>query len=408
MRQATYTCLLLLVFSWSALSQEAAHAPTPQSTLRVATWNLLNLFDNVDDPGHADEGTDPKSLADLKVMATVVDAMNADVLGVQEVENRRILQQFNRCLTNPYPYVELLEGNDPRGIDVGLLSRFPIIRATSHRLRDIGSGRHFSRDFPIFRVQVNEDSAIDFGVVHLKSKRGAKAKSDAQRKAEATAIASIVAAGQTRSLRTPFVVMGDFNDFPVADTLSPLFNVMTDAMSVLPAEQRVSYVYKNKGQQIDLVMHTRNIKALSARFLNPPHNPSDHRPGVVEFSIPGTLIRPSVSRGRRFPKHEKVEIKATDLAQLEAHSLREASVTGTVVKIHRPQSGYSVSLNFHENYRSACTAYIPADALARLPDMDGLVGKTVTLVGPICKRRGAFQVKITNASQLVVHQTVEK
>jgi hypothetical protein len=115
-----------------------------------------------------------------------------------------------------------------------------------------------------------------------------------------------------------------------------------------------------------------------------------------------------VARGRRFPKHEKIEINATDLPQLEMHHFKEAFVTGRVVKIHRPKGGYSVSLNFHENYRSACTAYIPADALSRLPDMDGLVGRTVTLIGPICKRRGVFQVKITNASQLLVHQEIEK
>lgn len=408
MGRATCAMLLVLGFCLNLLAQEPPASIMPHSTLRVATWNLLNLFDNIDDPGHADEGTDPKSLADLKVMASVVDAMNADVLGVQEVENRRILQQFNRCLISPYPYVELLEGNDPRGIDVALLSRFPITKSSSHRLRDIGNGRHFSRDFPVFRVRVNEQTAIHFGVVHLKSKRGKKASSDAQRKAEATAVAGVVASTQSLHPKIPFVVMGDFNDFPVADTLSPLFDVMADAMALLPVEQRVSYIYNNKGQQIDLVMHTKNLKVKTARFLNPPHNPSDHRPGLVEFEVPGALVRPAAARGRRFPKHEKIEINATDLPQLEMHDFQEAFVTGRVVKVHRPKGGYSVSLNFHENYRSACTAYIPADALSRLPDMDGLVGRTVTLIGPICKRRGAFQVRITNASQLLVHQEIEK
>lgn len=405
MRQAS-CCLLVLFSLWSPLlSQETPPVVPSEGTLRVASWNLLNLFDNEDDPGHSDQGTDPKSFADLKVTVAVIDSMNADVLGVQEVENRRVLQQLNRCLQNPYPFVELIEGNDPRGIDVGILSRFPIEQATSHRLRDIGNGRRFSRDFPLFRIRITEALSIEFGVVHLKSKRGKKAKSDAQRLAEATQITSLIKASRLAHPKMPLVVMGDFNDLPTAATLAPLFGVMSDAMALLPEEQRVSYVYRNKGQQIDLVMHTPDLRPRRARFLSPPHNPSDHAPALVEFVMARPLQRPKPTSGRRWPSYKRAEIHVADLPGLASNELKEVRVTGKVLRVHRPKSGRSATLNFHENYREACTAYIPSDAFSRLPDLDGLVGKTVTLIGPVCRYRGTFQIKITNASQLIVSGT---
>ncbi|MEK6770603.1 MAG: endonuclease/exonuclease/phosphatase family protein, partial [Pseudomonadota bacterium] len=61
-----------------------------------------------------------------------IRTMSADVLAVQEVEDIDTLRQFNRdWLNNLYPYVTLIEGNDPRLIDVGVLSKLPVGGVTS-------------------------------------------------------------------------------------------------------------------------------------------------------------------------------------------------------------------------------------------------------------------------------------
>ena len=53
-------------------------------------------------------------------------SMGLDVVCVQEVENLDALRAFNRSrLANPYRYEVLVEGNDPRFIDVGILSHLP-------------------------------------------------------------------------------------------------------------------------------------------------------------------------------------------------------------------------------------------------------------------------------------------
>lgn len=110
---------LFALFSGSLLAQAttATAQDSRAQTLRVATWNLLNLFDDADEPDKPDEGTDPKSWVEMRELARFIDEIDADVIGVQEVENRRILGRLNQMLKKPYGYVELIEGNDARGID---------------------------------------------------------------------------------------------------------------------------------------------------------------------------------------------------------------------------------------------------------------------------------------------------
>ncbi len=75
-----------------------------------------------------------KDAAATTLISTRVLSTDVDVLAVQEVENIEALQTFNReYLGGAYPYVVLVEGNDPRLIDVGMLSKLPIGRIVSHQ-----------------------------------------------------------------------------------------------------------------------------------------------------------------------------------------------------------------------------------------------------------------------------------
>src|SRR3954471_7335278 len=73
-----------------------------------------------------------KPAAERKLIADRIKRMDLDVLAVQEVEDVDTLRQFVRDdLGGLYPHVVLLEGNDPRLIDVGLLSKLPLGGVTS-------------------------------------------------------------------------------------------------------------------------------------------------------------------------------------------------------------------------------------------------------------------------------------
>ena len=55
-----------------------------------------------------------------------VDRLNADIIGICEVENVVPMRQFRSLLREKLRYEILIDGTDPRGIDVGLYSKFPL------------------------------------------------------------------------------------------------------------------------------------------------------------------------------------------------------------------------------------------------------------------------------------------
>src|SRR5206468_9247548 len=76
-----------------------------------------------------------KPPVDRARLAARILAMDADVLAVQEVEDLTTLTAFARDELKElgYRHAVLVEGNDPRLIDVGVLSRLPIGGVTSWR-----------------------------------------------------------------------------------------------------------------------------------------------------------------------------------------------------------------------------------------------------------------------------------
>ena len=80
--------------------------------------------------------------------ARVITELKADIQCMVEVENRIALNAFNsNMLTkNKFPFNMLIDGNDDRGIDVGLFSRFPIKNIQTHIFDKKGKQEIFSRD----------------------------------------------------------------------------------------------------------------------------------------------------------------------------------------------------------------------------------------------------------------------
>jgi endonuclease/exonuclease/phosphatase family metal-dependent hydrolase len=178
------------------------------------------------------KGKDP---AEQKLIAERIEAMDLDVLAVQEVEDINTLRYFAaQHLGNAYRFLSLIEGNDPRLIDLALLSKFPVGAVTSwqHTFHPEAPGeRVFSRD--LLEVDILDPHDTDRRLLtlfnnHLKSQfvehgvdpEEGKAAADARRHRQAESIARIVAARTRPDGR--FLVLGDMNDSPDAPTLAPL------------------------------------------------------------------------------------------------------------------------------------------------------------------------------------------
>ena len=291
----------------------------PVRRVKVGTYNINNFFDRFDDPYlYTDDRwgartTQPKKLEDIFSLGQRLREDKPDILGLQEVENKGALYEFNKAhLGDHFSDMVVIEGNDPRGIQIGLASKFPLGQVVSYQfLRDIGDkkrGKIFSRD--LLEVEIldpdNYMPICTVFVTHLKSKfvdpsvKGdaarAKAAQDAayRRTRQAMAIAQIIKRRFPNPQQGLFMLMGDFNDTPDSLPLQPLLNDpqlgLYDVLSELPADKRWTHYWADQKEysQIDYVllssaMRQRVIPGTVTIVQKGNTGGSDHRPVYVEI-----------------------------------------------------------------------------------------------------------------------------
>jgi endonuclease/exonuclease/phosphatase family metal-dependent hydrolase len=258
------------------------HARTPEQigspkkrsapgVVRVGSYNVLNLFDEFDDPYRTDEMMTIKPREQLEKVAGRIRQLDADVLALQEVENRFYLSRFVDVFLADmgYEHVVLIEANNQRGIDCALLSRFPIGPVTSyqhvHFKGPDGKTYQFQRD--LLRVPVEGPEDFDFEVfaVHLKSKYGDAEASEPARQAEATAIREIASKILAASPQARFVITGDFNDTWDSPSLKILRGSgpaeLRCPASDLSASEQVTYNKEPYRSMIDFILMSPAMQA---------------------------------------------------------------------------------------------------------------------------------------------------
>lgn len=211
-----------------------------RSSFRIASYNVLNLFDDIDNPDKRDEGTPPKDAASQEALADVIESSEADVIALQEVENIEILTEFRdqNGLKDDYPHLVLVEGNDGRGIDVALLSKHPVTNVVSHKDEvfpiEGQQDRGFLRDLLQADISVPEYGPVRFFLSHFASKRGGK-RSDYMREAEAKAARDIIKRETAEFPSQKYVIMGDFNDTPDSPSVKALTKKDGDGWGLIDA-----------------------------------------------------------------------------------------------------------------------------------------------------------------------------
>ena len=192
----------------------------------------------------------------------VIQEVNADIMCTIEVEDRLSLSRFNDQILGAgyqcnYPFNLCIDGNDKRGIDVGIFSRYPIRNMRSHIFDEDDKGTIFSRDCAEYEVELPNEKKLWLLVNHYKSKGyGSYTSSNAKRRRQAVRTADIY---REARLRSDFVaVLGDLNDIPDSDPLSPLL-VDTDLKDVSnhPKWEGAIGTYgtgKSKSSKIDYIL----------------------------------------------------------------------------------------------------------------------------------------------------------
>lgn len=143
-------------------------------TVSIMAYNVENLFDTIHDEGKEDytylplkekqsnpiiqnycysmysesyrrncfelDWNENTLKAKIKNLAKVILSYNngegADIIAFEEVENKRVLQQLIDIglQGKGYKYISLIEGPDTRGIDVAMISKFPIVKEKLHKV----------------------------------------------------------------------------------------------------------------------------------------------------------------------------------------------------------------------------------------------------------------------------------
>ena len=309
--------------------------------LTIATYNVKDLFDSVDEPSelHLDRKLD--------VLAGVIRTVDADVLALQEVSSEAVLDRLRERLPHAGSQLRydtrIVGSADARGIRCALLSRLPVRASKVHTAEKLDFPRFretdpapFGARIPLRRGIVHaEVDGGPFGTVHvlvlhfksvrpvpLRAASGAPLEPEtARERAEGELRTMVWRASEALFVRGivddlfaqhpghSIVVTGDFNDVPGSTTLrivsgdgrassSDDAEVTLHSAADAIETERFSVLHRGRHLEIDHMLTSAGLRArvASARFFNGdlrdhgllaegevPTPDSDHAPLVVRF-----------------------------------------------------------------------------------------------------------------------------
>ena len=252
----------------------------PAGTIRVATYNLENLFDDKDDPsltGDNDDNDDRKPDHELDALAQAIKAVDADVLAMEEVESLDALEWFRDGWLQDlgYQYIVSIDAGNDRGIENAVLSRYPLSHAKNWpgrplggvhpaesngwRIREAGTPIVFRRSPLMVDVTVPagsvegqaEDYTLTLFVIHHKSGRslGYWREKEADGLLEIYREIDKVAEGEPgRNV----IALGDFNDVVSAAHVQKYLDAgFTDAFAGRTGDEVITH---ESDRRIDFIM----------------------------------------------------------------------------------------------------------------------------------------------------------
>ena len=312
---------LALTENPALLPGESAAAPPDENTFTIATFNLHDLFDTLDDPLTQDSvltQAEYQRRLHKRALAIHADLAEPTLLAVQEVENLATLQALadQPEIAAEYEPV-LLDGPDARGLDVALLYRPDQASLLSYRQAQgctalvdglgpdgnndvyhpqnaltcdsdgdgsLDGNRLFSRPPLLVQLQLllppsaaadrPAEEALEVWLIlnHWKSKVHDTATVQytlPRRLAEAQFVAGLVAEIQASAPGASILVLGDLNDNPDSAPLGVIRSVgLRDLSQRVLRVERYSYIYQGISLQFDTIFARldRRLRLVGAGF----------------------------------------------------------------------------------------------------------------------------------------------
>jgi len=259
MKKLLFTLLLPLLLSAS-------------DTLTIAFWNVENLFDLEDDPLKSDEefalggrkGVTQK-IYDLKLAhcAEVLADLNADIVGLCEVENRFVLEELNREFTGRNYKIVHFESPDRRGIDCALFYDQKAVKVLNSKAikNRLSSGKP-TRDILYVKGEFAGEDLHIF-VNHWPSNYGGKEQAIPKRAETSVLLRKHVREILTKDPSAEIVIMGDLNEGPLDDNVQSLLSLQSGNPALhlqnlmvpfLNKPDAGTYVYRGKDEILDQII----------------------------------------------------------------------------------------------------------------------------------------------------------
>ncbi|MCX6092105.1 MAG: endonuclease/exonuclease/phosphatase family protein [Candidatus Bipolaricaulota bacterium] len=302
--------------------------PPAASTFRVVAFNAEWLFDGVNDSiDHW--GSPARAQAHLEGVADVLRPLDADYIGLAEVEDAGMLSKLDALLGNGYSQIFVQGTDTSTGQDVAALSTLTPLQAPSRTdervaypvagsLLTCGSGtyavsKNYRADFDLAGTPVTIIGAHFLAYPD-------RCDRSIQREAQATVLANLAREALARGREV--IVLGDLNDFdpaafdaaenrPSSRVLSILKDLdpsvegdeLVNVCAALPQEDRYTDWYDRNGNgiddgarehsQIDFILVSRGL-ADRVAYVTIAHTTaagavSDHWPIVMDLTIPAEV-----------------------------------------------------------------------------------------------------------------------
>ncbi|MGC4115738.1 MAG: endonuclease/exonuclease/phosphatase family protein [Myxococcales bacterium] len=267
-------------------------------TFKVLNWNVHDFFDESDDPAKTDTVVSATSVnSKLTKLAKVINAQAPDIVTLQEVETEALLGRLNDKLTVKLPNYKLIPGRDPRGINVAIMSKFPLKETKTHQndwlYTPDGRGPYkWSRDCLEAHVDVGGNREAAFLVNHLISQIDDSVDTDLKRQAQAQGARDL--ANGIRSA-TPWVavfITGDMNDGPTSASNRLFFDdgQFVDFWAGQSASSAWTYKDGSVYYRLDYLIPDKTAagwkQSASLVHSTDVTAASDHAPVVATFTFP--------------------------------------------------------------------------------------------------------------------------
>ena len=267
--------------------------------LVVLEWNTHNFFDDKNNSSAPEETVVSAAEYQQHVTAVskIIGEFDPDIAILSEIENEEVLAALDDALGGKYPEHQLIEGNDPRGVNIAALSKTSFSSVVSHAGETFtqnglpAPSYQFARDAVEYHLTKNGRNVVFIGV-HFRSKGP---PDDANKRLAEAQHARSIADGIAAADPTAAIgILGDFNDLPDSDPWKAIAGndgAYTDAPSYVTDADRWTFDFQNSHELIDHVMMNATMNTLvdkaaqKIRHGSDVDAASDHAPIITTLQV---------------------------------------------------------------------------------------------------------------------------